>query len=278
MFLFGYLVLLSFSNRYTTTPPRHSILVNVASILFSALRHGGFDAAAEAASDPSSPILNKELVSDARQTLQACKILLFFPFYWAANLQALTNMVAQGKALASHGIPNDTMAYINPLFSIFLIPLLELVVYPFLRNRLAWRVSPQQRIAAGFAACSLAMVYVAVLQRAIYASPPCFERLGCDEPSHISILWQVPPFVLICLSELLASLPALEYIFNTAPPSMRSLVNAAMYATSAVGSLIGIAFASLAVDPLLPRMYELLAVMLLVAGVGFAVCARQGYV
>lgn len=77
---------------------------------------------------------------------------------------------------------------------------------------------------------STAMVWAAVVQHNIYHTNPCgyyVSTCKVDGEVRVSTLnvWiQTGSYVLIALSEILASITGLEYAFTKAPKNMRSLV------------------------------------------------------
>ncbi|KZP15915.1 hypothetical protein FIBSPDRAFT_1047851 [Athelia psychrophila] len=82
-------------------------------------------------------------------------------------------------------------------------------------------------------------------------------------------------YVLIALSEILASITGLEYAFTKAPKNMRSLVMSAFLFMSAIAAALGEAFNALALDPLLVWNYGAMAVIAFVGGALFWVSARK---
>jgi len=54
----------------------------------------------------------------------------------------------------------------------------------------------------------------------------------------MSVFWQVPQFILIGTSEILASVTGLEFFYSQAPDSMRSVSQALNLLTVALGSFI----------------------------------------
>lgn len=174
-----------------------------------------------------------------------------------------------------HGIPNDIMQNIHSLTIIFFIPIMDRITYPLLR-RLSISFPPITRITVGFIFAAFAMAYAAILQRAIYAFPPCYSApLACAaahetttntiQPNQIHIAFQTPAYILIGLSEILASITGLEYAFTKAPSSMKSFVMSIFLLQSAFGSALGILLAPAAEDPKLVGLYGGLCVGTLVA-------------
>jgi POT family proton-dependent oligopeptide transporter len=67
---------------------------------------------------------------------------------------------------------------------------------------------------------------------------PSGEKL----PNDIHVAWQTPAYVLVGISEIFASVTALEYAYTKAPTRLKSFVQAVYLLTSAFGSAIGEGF------------------------------------
>jgi dipeptide/tripeptide permease len=178
-----------------------------------------------------------------------------------------------------HGLPNDILPNIDPITIIILIPLLDRLIYPFIRTKLRIPFTPVTRITLGFIIASLSMVYTAVLQSRIYSAPPCYTSPSkCDagkigqgkyKPNEIHVAWQSPAYILVALSEILASITGLEVAYAKAPENMKSFIMSLFLLTSAFGSALGMLLAPSAKDPYLVWLYTGLAGTAAVAGVGF---------
>lgn len=175
----------------------------------------------------------------------------------------------------THGLPNDILSNLDPLALIILIPICDLVVYPALR-RAGINFSPIKKITLGFFTGSAAMVWAAVVQHYVYKTNPCgYQASTCADAdgkaitSPLNVWIQTGAYVLIAISEILASITGLEYAFTKAPKNMRSLVMATFLFMSAISSAIGEAFVSLSADPLLVWNYGAMAVLAFLAGIGF---------
>ena len=175
-----------------------------------------------------------------------------------------------------HGLPNDILPNIDPITLIILIPIVDRIIYPFVRSRLHFPLNPITRITWGFAVASLAMVYAAILQSQIYASPPCYSspsncdagKIGTDKykPNAVHVAWQTPAYILIAVSEILASITGLELAYAMAPESMKSFIMSLFLLTSAAGSALGILVAPSAKDPHLVWVYGGLALAVMLTG------------
>lgn len=175
-----------------------------------------------------------------------------------------------------HGLPNDIFPNIDPITIIVMIPIMDRFIYPFVRTKLHLAFKPIARITLGFLIAALAMLYAGGLQTMIYRAPPCYSSPSkCDaakaresnfKPNKIHVAWQTPAYILVALSEILASITGLEVAYAKAPENMKSFIMSLFLLTSAGGSALGILIAPFARDPYLHWMYFALA--LAAAGTG----------
>ncbi|KAF1916426.1 helicase C-terminal domain-containing protein [Ampelomyces quisqualis] len=260
VFILGFVILLLGRKTYITTPPQGGVFSSSFRLLYAAARHGwDLDGGAKGQ-------FSKSFVQDVRQALCACKIFVAFPVYWCAFGQMSYNLISQASQLSLHAfLPPDSLPTLNPLSILLLIPLFQHLIYPSLPTLSS---SPILRIALGFAFASLAMLYAAGLQFAIDSS-------GAD-PSSIHVAAQIPVYVLIATSEILASITGLEVAYTRAPAGMKSFVMSLFLLTSAGGSLLGVLVSPLARDPWLGWMYVGLGVLVGGTGVGFWMYFRGG--
>lgn len=68
----------------------------------------------------------------------------------------------------------------------------------------------------------------------------CIDCDNIPQMSGISIMWQVPQFVIIGIAEIFASITALEFFYSQAPSRMRSVSQASNLFTNAMGSWLTI--------------------------------------
>lgn len=276
VFFIGLVIALASKNKYVSHPPSSSIILNVCRVVWIAAKHKGDLNYARpnyyAEGDPTRVLpWNDSFIDDLRSALSSCKLFLFYPFYWAAYSQLLTNFISQAATMKTNGIPNDMMTYIDPVMTLILLPILDRAVFPFLR-RLGMPVRHVDRMATGFIISGCAMLYATYIQQAIYSAPPCYSHpraadcLGGKYPNRVSVLLQIPAYVLIAASEVLASVAAVEYAYTRAPKSMKSLIMAVYLSTFSAGMLLAALVLPLTVDPKLTWMYFTLAIETLVAG------------
>ncbi|CAI6335066.1 unnamed protein product [Periconia digitata] len=274
MFCVGFFVLLNGKDKYVIKPPQGGVISNCFKALWIAMQNR-FDL------DQAKPSFQARggrrggvpwddaFIDELKASLVACKVCLFFPIYWVTYGQMMNNFVSQAGTMQLHGLPNDILPNIDPVTIIIMIPVLDRYVYPFIRTRLHIPFRPIARMTCGFLVSASGMAYAAVLQSRIYASGPCYENPShCEagkigenryKPNNIHVAWQTPAYILIALSEILASVTGLELAYSKAPEGMKSFIMSLYLLTSAVGSALGILIAPFAKDPNLVWLYAGLA-------------------
>jgi len=214
-------------------------------------------------------------VDELRRGFNACAVFLWYPLYWISYNQLNNNLTSQADTMIHTGVPPEIVSQLDPLALIILIPICDLFIYPALRKA-GIKFTPIKKIACGFLTASFGMVWAAVVQNYIYKHNQCgsFPSEGLPDgsdcaPSSISIWVQSGAYILIAISEILASITSLEYAFTKAPKNMRSMVQAFALFMTAIASAIGEAMVPLSTDPLLVWNYGSFALISFVAGILF---------
>ncbi|KAA8910034.1 MFS peptide transporter [Sphaerosporella brunnea] len=214
-------------------------------------------------------------VDEVKRGLKACQVLSWFPILWLGFNQMLHNLTSQAATLVTHGLPNDFYCNINPIVLVMIIPLFDQFLYPYLRRHNI-NFTPLKKIAAGFLAATLAVVWAMVLQLYIYRLSPCGRHANrCSKPAPISVWWQAGIYALTALSEVLAVTTGMEYCFAKAPTNMRSVVYSLYLLMTAIAGVVGIAFMPLSDDPMLVWNYAVIAVIMLGGFFGFCIHFRK---
>ena len=132
------------------------------------------------------------------------------------------------------------MQAVNPALVMVLIPLNNFVIYPWLRRR-GWALASIRRMNAGIAIAALAWIGAAVLQLWIDGSPTHAITFGRTQVVFAgyapSILWQLVPYAILTLGEVLVSATGLEFAYSQAPPAMKGVIMSFWNLTTAIGSL-----------------------------------------
>lgn len=167
-----------------------------------------------------------ELVADTKKVFNVLTVFSSLPVYWALNVQTNSRWIFAASRLNGkfgwYTIKPDQMAMTVTFFIIVLIPLFENFLYPTMakvgiKNNL-------QKVTCGFV-CSIVAYLISALVEL---------RTNSDD----SILWLLPQYFLIAVSEVLIWVPVLSLGFTEAPMNMKSVITACLYLTSGGGSLI----------------------------------------
>ena len=116
------------------------------------------------------------------------------------------------------------MQALNPALVMLLIPFNNMVLYPALK-RFGFEPTALRRMGAGIAFSGLAWVVAGALQLAIDGGDP------------VSIVWQVLPYALLTLGEVLVSATGLEFAYSQAPQPMKGTIMSFWLLSVTVGNL-----------------------------------------
>ena len=106
-----------------------------------------------------------------------------------------------------------------------------LLIKPIFRKK-KWSFGPRIRTTIGFLCASVAFLCAGLIEMVRKAQ---FFIYGYK----ITILWQIPQYVFIGMSEVLAAITLLEILYHYAPKGMKSIVIALNFIIVAIGSFIG---------------------------------------
>jgi POT family proton-dependent oligopeptide transporter len=282
-------------NRYVRTPPAGSVLGKSTALFLLAnkgrwslnpvatykrLNDGTFwenvkPSHIDPARRPSWMTFDDAWVDEVKRGFAACSVFLWFPLYWLTYNQLNNNLTSQAAVMTLNGLPNDVLSNLDPFALIILIPICDLFLWPWLR-KMKIHFTPIKKITWGFYTGAMAMIWAAVIQAYIYKKSECGHNASGTLPNGdacapvaINVWAQTGSYVLIAISEILASITGLEYAFSKAPKNMRSLVMSVFLFQSALSAAIGEAFVTLSADPLLVWNYGTMGVLSAIGGTIF---------
>ncbi|KAJ4321414.1 peptide transporter ptr2 [Fusarium piperis] len=271
----GSVVLLLGRNRFYRRKPEASFRAKLLSALGCAIR-GGFNL------DSAMPAVQLEkhgrtvpwddqYVEDLRQALQACRVWAIYPIVWLCYEQNQTNLVSQSGQMDTHGIPNDAVSSLNPIFVLMAVPLFEHCVYPYM-HKLKLNPRPTVRMTLGFIMIAFSMAIAAGVQQAVYNAGPCYNMpLECAAsndghiPNQVSFTLQIPVHAVSAVGEVLWSVSGSEYAYNKAASHMKSTLQAVTMLTLALNSVLGLAVSPAAHNPNLVILFACFAGAMTVA-------------
>ncbi len=170
-------------------------------------------------------------IAAARSVSPILFVFALIPVFWALFDQTFSTWGLQGAKMVPYHLGRWTigpeeMLSANPLFVMLLIPVMTWGLYPLL-GRLA---TPLRRMAAGMFLAALSYVVVAMLQSRIEAG------------AQLSILWQILPYIILTIAEVLVSTTGLEFAFREAAPQMKSTIMGFWNLTITMGNLMVVGF------------------------------------
>ncbi|KAF2015762.1 peptide transporter PTR2-A [Aaosphaeria arxii CBS 175.79] len=291
-FLLCFPVLFFCKKTYILSPPAGNVLGPAFKLLFSALGKGfsvnpvatyknwtsgnlwnSVKPSTLGANKPKWYTFDDAWVDEVARGFGACSVFFWVPIFWLAYRQMDSNLTQMCSTMALHGIPNDLLSNFDPIAIIILVPIMDTLVYPFLRKR-GINFSPIKKITAGFICGALSMVYAAVLQYYVYKTSGYYDTQDPDYKSPINVWAVIGIYILVAISEIFASVTTLEYAFTKAPKSMRSLVQGVQCFTTAFSAALAQAFTPLTLDPHLVWNYGSVAIISFVTGVVFYITYR----
>lgn len=229
-------------------------LRSLAGDLSRVLKHSGRHGHRTNQQTASEAVHKASAKDDRERTLRIVRILAPAVFFWMLYDQQSSSWVDQGSKMGTRHsflglsvdvLPSQMQAF-NSVFILLFIPLFSKVVYPSMA-RLGVLASPTDKMGVGIVLASLSFLCSACLEHRIAALAPVGESL--------SILWQLPQYVLLTAGEVMLNVTGMEYMYSEAPETMKSLVLSMWLLAVTAGNLLVMALSLL--DPMaLLRSYN----------------------
>ena len=175
-----------------------------------------------------------EAVDSVRAVMRILVVFALTTPFWAVFDQKASTWVIQGREMA---MPEDLwwwpgwlvkeaaqMQALNPLLVMLIIPFNNAVGYPLLR-RLGIEPTPLRRMGVGIALAGVASLVAGLIQ------------LRLDGGAAPALSWQVPPYIVLTMGEVLLSATALEFAYSQASRSMKGVIMAFWYLAVTFGNL-----------------------------------------
>jgi POT family proton-dependent oligopeptide transporter len=168
-------------------------------------------------------------VDAARAAARIFKVFATVSVFWALFDQHGSSWILQAKQMDlevwGFQLEASQIAALNPVMVMVLIPVFGYGVYPAL-ERMGIRTTPLRRMSAGMVLAALSFVAVGLLQ------------MPLDEGRRVSVAWQVIPYLIITISEIMISITGLEFAYTQAPRSMKSTIMSFWFLTVFAGNLL----------------------------------------
>jgi proton-dependent oligopeptide transporter, POT family len=162
--------------------------------------------------------------------LKIISILLFISVFWALFDQHASSWIEQARLmdlnfLGAQVLPNEIQA-LNPLLVMALIPILNLVYFGC--DRLGIQTPTLARMTVGMLLTAFSFVAAALIQ----------SRIDTVGPGQVWFVWQIVPYVLLTIGEVMVSITALEFAYTQAPKRMKSTIMSFLNLTVTLGNVL----------------------------------------
>jgi POT family proton-dependent oligopeptide transporter len=174
-----------------------------------------------------------EAVEGVRAVLRILIVFSMVTPFWSLFDQKASTWIVQANTMSSpllsifgweFKLLPAQMQAVNPLLVMLLIPFNNLALFPLLRA-VGITPTPLRRMTAGIALTASAWVVIGWIQ------------LQMDGGTDMSILWQLLPYALMTLGEVLVSATGLEFAYSQAPASMKGAIQSFWCLVVTVGNL-----------------------------------------
>lgn len=164
-------------------------------------------------------------VEGVRSVLRVLVLFALVTPFWSLFDQKASTWVLQGNVMTKPAwFQSSQMQALNPMLVMLLIPFNNLVLYPALK-RLGYEMTALRRMTAGIAFSGFAWIAVGIMQVLL------------DGGTALTITWQVLPYALLTLGEVLVSATGLEFAYSQAPPAMKGALMSFWNLAVTIGNL-----------------------------------------
>ncbi len=226
------LVMLCFAIGPSFWPEKFDFVISACIALGLVILLGGIGVSMQL--DRARGLHSDAAVDSVRAVLRILIVFALTTPFWAVFDQKASTWVLQGRTMAMpEGLwwwpgwlvkEAGQMQALNPLLIMLLIPFNNLVLYPLLR-RIGIEPTPLRRMGTGIALAGVASIMAGLIQ------------LNLDDGAQTSLAWQIAPYVVLTLGEVLLSATALEFAYSQASTSMKGVIMAFWYLAVTFGNL-----------------------------------------
>jgi POT family proton-dependent oligopeptide transporter len=166
-----------------------------------------------------------EAIEGVRSVLRVLVLFAIVTPFWSLFDQKASTWVLQADAMTKPSwFQSSQMQALNPALVMLLIPLNNLVLYPALRRR-GYEPTALRRMTAGIAFAGVSWIVVGAMQVVL------------NSGNAFSIAWQMLPYALLTLGEVLVSATGLEFAYSQAPLAMKGVIMAFWNLSVTIGNL-----------------------------------------
>jgi proton-dependent oligopeptide transporter, POT family len=171
---------------------------------------------------------DKERVEGAGAALDVFKVLISVAAFWSLFEQHGSSWVLQAKAMDRNffglQLEASQIPALNPIMVMGLIPLFSLGLYPWL-GKLGFTMTPLRKMSTGMALTGVSFLLVGIIQKFL------------DNGVVLSVGWQIIPYLVITMAEVMVSITGLEFAYTQAPRAMKGTIMSLWLLTVTAGNL-----------------------------------------
>lgn len=180
---------------------------------------------------------NPEEVNSARAVGRIFLVFLTVPVFFALYNQVNSTWVLQGEKMTPFSffgfkVDGERMQAVGSILVMIWVPILTYLVYP-LCEKMGLRPTALRRMGFGMVLAGVTYVISGWMQARI------------DGGETLSLAWQLVPYIVLVAGEVLVSATGLEFAFEEAPKTMRSMMMSLWLLTIAGGHFLIALFTNL---------------------------------
>lgn len=204
-------------------------------------------------------------VEAAQAVADIFKVFVTVTAFWALWDQQSSSWVLQADQmnLTVCGVQflSSQIHGLNPILIMSLIPVFACYIYPAVEN-LGIKATPLRKMGFGMALAGFSFVAVGIIQ------------LFLDSGHKLSVAWQIIPYVIITMAEIMISITGLEFAYSQAPRSMKSTIMSFWFLTVFAGNSLTAYVSKINVFPGAGYFFFFAALMGVIAAVFALVASR----
>lgn len=206
-------------------------------------------AAVKTESDESRVSINNWRLCTVTQVEELKSVVKLLPI-WATGIifstvynQMSNFFVLQAMYMDTHlgkfKIPEASLSVFDTIAVILWVPVYDRMLVPFVRKFTGHKngLTQLQRMGTGLVISVLAMVSAAIVE-VVRLGIVKRHALYDNTDIPMSVFWQIPQYMIIGCAEVFTFIGQLEFFYDQAPDSMRSLCAALSLTTTALGSYV----------------------------------------
>lgn len=217
--------------KYVRQPPaRKTRQAGIMSVVWFAFKNRSRGPLRDSWLDAALVKFSAEEVNAVRAVGRIVLVFLLVPVFFALYNQVNSTWVLQGEKMTPFDVfgftvDGERMQAVGSILVMIWVPILTYLIYP-LCEKLGLRPTPLRRMSVGMVLAGVTYVISGWIQSRI------------DSGEKLSLAWQLVPYVVLVAGEVLVSATGLEFAFEEAPKSMRSIIMSFWLLTIAGGHFL----------------------------------------